>query len=86
MLYILSLDHLEEPLATFGLSLPQHWGILLGWSLSALPVLPLVLGVLVRLAWVPRGVPLTTVILSIHCKLGNHVHTIAAPQGLPHPY
>jgi len=60
VLYILSLDHLEEPLATFGLSLPQHWGILLGWSLSALPVLPLVLGVLVRLAWVPRGVPLTT--------------------------
>jgi len=60
VLYSLSLDHLEEPLATFGLSLPHRWGILLAWSLSGLPILPLVLGALVRLAWVPRGVPVTT--------------------------
>eukprot|EP00092_Neocalanus_flemingeri_P073377 GFUD01090507.1.p1 GENE.GFUD01090507.1~~GFUD01090507.1.p1 ORF type:complete len:133 (+),score=31.02 GFUD01090507.1:1-399(+) len=57
VLFNLSLDHLDDPLATFGLSLPQTWGLLLGWSLSGLPVLPVVFGVIIRLAWVTRGVP-----------------------------
>jgi len=56
-LYLLSLDHLEDPLATFDLSVPHTWLLYLGWSLSCLPVLPVVLGVVIRLVWVTRGVP-----------------------------
>ena len=55
-LYRLHLDHLEDPLATFGVSLSQSgWPMILGWSLYGLTVLPIVLGILVRLAWVTRG-------------------------------
>jgi len=59
VLFSLSLDHLEEPLATFGVSLPPTWGLLLGWSLSGLPILPVVFGVIIRLVWVSRGVPVS---------------------------
>jgi len=55
-LYRLHLDHLEDPLASFGVSLSQSgWPMILGWSLYGLTVLPIVLGILVRLAWVTRG-------------------------------
>jgi len=60
-LYRLHLDHLEDPLATFGVSLSQSgWPMILGWSLYGLTVLPIVLGILVRLAWVTRGDHLST--------------------------
>jgi len=48
-LYSLHLSHLSPPLASFSLSLPSPWGIPLAWSLSALPLLPLLVGLLVHL-------------------------------------
>ena len=61
-LYRLHLDHLEDPLASFGVSLSQSgWPMVLGWSLYGLTVLPIVLGILFRLVWVTRGVPLSMV-------------------------
>jgi len=60
-LYTLHLDHLEDPMASFGVSLTDlSWTKILGWSLYGLTVLPIVLGVLLRLAWITRGVPLIT--------------------------
>ena len=35
--------------SSFSLSLPPPWGIPLAWSLSALPLLPLLVGLLVHL-------------------------------------
>ena len=65
-LYTLHLDHLEDPMASFGVSLTDlSWTKILGWSLYGLTVLPIVLGVLLRLAWITRGVPLITVSLSV---------------------
>ena len=61
-LYSLYLDHLEDPLASFGVSLSQSgWPMVLGWSLFGLTVLPITLGILFRLVWVTRGVPLSMV-------------------------
>ena len=82
-LYGLSTDHLEEPLAAFGMSLPSgfvacillsafpcnighsllcpRWGLPLAWALSALPLTPLLLGAVLQLAWIRRGVPFTMV-------------------------
>jgi len=53
-LYSLHLSHLSPPLASFSLSLPPNWGIPLAWSLSALPLLPLLVGLLVHLALAGR--------------------------------
>merc|ERR1712223_529693 len=58
-LYGLSTNHLEEPLAAFGMSLPSGWGLPLAWALSALPLTPLLLGAVLQLAWIRRGVPFT---------------------------
>jgi len=58
-LYGLSSDHLEEPLAAFGMALPSGWGLPLAWALSALPLTPLLLGAVLQLAWIRRGVPFT---------------------------
>jgi len=52
----LSLDHLIDPLATFSVSLPAEWGMPLGWSLSFLPLSPILLGAIVHLAFGARGV------------------------------
>ena len=53
-------------MASFGVSLTDlSWTKILGWSLYGLTVLPIVLGVLLRLAWITRGVPLITVSLSV---------------------
>ena len=61
-LYTLHLDHLEDPLATFGVSLQElSWTQILGWSLFGLSVLPVVIGALLRLVWITRGVPVLTV-------------------------
>merc|ERR1711892_1100809 len=43
-LYTLSLDHLEEPLSTFSMSLPSSFGVPLAWCLSALPLSPILVG------------------------------------------
>merc|ERR1712029_54138 len=60
-LYTLHLDHLEDPMASFGVSLTDlSWTKILGLSLYGLTVLPIVPGVLLRLAWITRGVPLIT--------------------------
>jgi len=48
-LYTLHLSHLSPTLASFSLTLPPVWGIPLAWSLSALPLLPLLVGLLVHL-------------------------------------
>jgi SNF family Na+-dependent transporter len=55
----LSTNHLEEPLAAFGMALPSGWGLPLAWALSALPLTPLLLGAVLQLAWIRRGVPFT---------------------------
>ena len=61
-LYTLHLDHLEDPLATFGVSLQElSWTQILGWSLFGLSVLPVIIGALLRLVWITRGVPVLTV-------------------------
>merc|ERR1711874_121483 len=49
--------HHVDPLAAFGISVSQPWAIILGWSISGVPFLPLVFGICVRLAWVTRGDP-----------------------------
>ena len=60
-LAILSDQHLAEPLTGFVLSLPEGWGLGLAWGLAALALAPLLLGALVQVAWVRRGVPLNMV-------------------------
>ena len=61
-LYSLHLDHLEDPLAAFSVSLTAvSWSRILGWSLYGLTLLPVLVGLLVRLAWLTRGVPVLTV-------------------------
>ena len=65
----LSLDHLVDPLATFSVSLPAEWGMPLGWSLSFLPLSPILLGALVHLAFGARGVQRSLVsACSIHIR------------------
>jgi len=60
-LYTLHLDHLEDPLTSFNMSLTElSWTKILGWSLYGLTVLPVVFGILVRLAWIRKGVPFLT--------------------------
>lgn len=71
VLYQLSLNHLEAPLATFGQSLPPVWGLPLGWALSALPLFPVLLGALFTLVWIRSGVPLST-----------HLRSCASPTDL----
>ena len=68
-LYSLYLDHLEDPLASFGVSLSKSgWPVILGCSLYGLTVLPITLGILVRLVWFTRGVPLSMVRRPTHNK------------------
>ena len=38
-----------------------RWGLPLAWALSALPLTPLLLGAVLQLAWIRRGVPFTMV-------------------------
>jgi len=56
-LQVLSVDHLVDPLATFDMSLPDEWGMPLGWSLAFLPLAPIVFGAIVHLMFGARGVP-----------------------------
>merc|ERR1711892_251689 len=56
VLQVLSTNHLEEPLSTFGLLLPQ-WGVPMGWSLAFLPLSPLIFWAEVHFLWGNRGVP-----------------------------
>ena len=49
-LYVLSKKSLEQP----G-SLPADWGLALAWAFSALPVLPLLIGLLWLLTFGARG-------------------------------
>ena len=66
-LYTLHLDHLEDPLTSFNMSLTElSWTKILGWSLYGLTVLPVVLGILVRLAWIRKGVPFLTVSANLY--------------------
>ena len=61
-LYTLHLDHLEDPLKPFGVSLADlSWTKILGWSLYGLTVIPIVGGFILKLVWITRGVPLITV-------------------------
>ena len=38
-----------------------RWGLPLAWALSALPLTPLLLGAVLQLAWIRRGVPFVMV-------------------------
>jgi len=58
-LYLLSSAHQVEALAVFGVSLPGGWGLPLAWALAALPLTPILIGAILQLAWVRRGVPIT---------------------------
>merc|ERR1711971_501169 len=66
-LYSLHLSHLSPPLASFSLSLPPPWGVPLAWSLSALPLLPLLVGLLVHLilAWTREGKAPSNILYSL---------------------
>ena len=44
-----SLSIFDDKTCSFSLSLPSPWGVPLAWSLSALPLLPLLVGLLVHL-------------------------------------
>ena len=58
---------------SFSLSLPPPWGIPLAWSLSALPLLPLLGGLLVHL--VLAGVKFSNLWHHYHCQC-HHRHRI----------
>ena len=61
-LYTLHLEHLEDPLESFGVSLAElSWTKILGWSLYSISFIPILLGGLIRLVWKSRSVPLLTV-------------------------
>lgn len=48
-LYSLHLASLSPPLKGFGLQLPEVWGSPLAWALAAIPLLPLLLGLLLHI-------------------------------------
>ena len=39
----------------------SRWGLPLAWALSALPLTPILLGAVLQIAWIRRGVPFTMV-------------------------
>jgi len=64
-LYSIALDHLESPLSHFKISLEEgpYWSLPLAWSLTCLPPIPIILGILLGILWFRRGVP-----ISMHFK------------------
>ena len=56
----LSLQYWSLSLQYWSLLCPR-WGLPLAWALSALPLTPLLLGAVLQLAWIRRGVPFTMV-------------------------
>ena len=53
---ISSLRHCEEKNPA-----DSRWGLPLAWALSALPLTPILLGAVLQIAWIRRGVPFTMV-------------------------
>ena len=48
-LYGVSQEHVELPLKNWGMELPQDWGMPLGWSLTLIPILLTIAGLLFHL-------------------------------------
>ena len=45
-LYGVALEHVTLPLANFSMTLPAEWGMPLGWSLTLIPILLTIAGLL----------------------------------------
>jgi len=66
-LHLLASYHLRQPLVTFNIQLPV-WAVSTGWSLSLLPVSPILFGAVVYLVWANKGVPrFVTIVSSLKC-------------------
>ena len=50
-------DYLSPPLKNFKMTLPMDWGMPLGWSLSFIPILIIIGGILFHFTWKKRGIP-----------------------------
>jgi len=50
-------DYLSPPLKNFKMTLPMEWGMPLGWSLSFIPILIIIGGILFHFTWKKRGIP-----------------------------
>ena len=69
-LHLLAGLHLTQPLSTFDMLLPD-WAVSTGWSLSLLPISPIIFGAVVFLIWAERGTPRLAVIRLDYLKTLN---------------
>eukprot|EP00093_Oithona_nana_P008682 08682.XXX_255129_257662_1 [CDS] Oithona nana genome sequencing. len=56
-LYNTAINHILQPLKNFQMTLPAEWGMPLGWSLTFIPILIIIGGLLFHLLWNGRGMP-----------------------------
>ena len=50
-------EHIAQPLKNFKMTLPKEWGMPLGWSLTFIPILIILAGLLFHVIWKSRGIP-----------------------------
>ena len=61
-------DYLSPPLKNFKMTLPLDWGMPLGWSLSFIPILIIIGGILFHFTWKKRGIPFKMVSLFLESR------------------
>ena len=61
-------EHIAQPLKNFKMTLPKEWGMPLGWSLTFIPILIILAGLLFHVIWKSRGIPFKMVRLKMTCR------------------
>uniref|UniRef100_A0A0K2TLA7 Sodium-dependent nutrient amino acid transporter 1 n=1 Tax=Lepeophtheirus salmonis TaxID=72036 RepID=A0A0K2TLA7_LEPSM len=56
-LYSISLVEGIQSLKNFSIELPPSWGMPLGWSITIIPILLIILGIIFHIAWMGQGQP-----------------------------
>ena len=65
-------EHIAQPLKNFKMTLPKEWGMPLGWSLTFIPILIILAGLLFHVIWKSRGIPFKMVSLIITTCHARH--------------
>ena len=77
-MYNVAGEHIAQPLKNFKMTLPEEWGMPLGWSLTFVPILIIIAGLLFHMIWKSRGIPFRMVSLLYwpvdSSAYFNHVH------------